>query len=147
MIRYRKAVTVKLLRNNEWVIESDLGQRFEMMEIKNLDAPITYWWDAQHQSDLRLWQKDAVIKTMWDAFGPLNLFLVYEKGGGYSQPHDITIAKFNNIWFLSTGEDTWITEDANSQVWFKREDSLGSILDKTTRQQLYAVADGVKHLE
>ena len=113
-------------------------------QITNTITPITDWWSKQHQSNLRRWQLEAVIQNLFDAFGELDLFTVYKSGGGYSQPHDVVLACHKDIWICSTDHDTWIVKNSDSQVWLNKEDSLGSILDITTRQELNKIADGIK---
>jgi len=144
MIRYKNKISIIKTRAEEWVIESDKGSKYLTHLITNTSTPITDWWEKQHQSELRTWQKDALIKNLFDAFGELDLFTVYKSGAGFSQPHDMVLARYKDIWIFSTEQDTWIVKDNNSQVWLKVEDSLGSISDRNTREEIYKIADGVK---
>ena len=144
MIRYKNKISLIRTRAEEWVIESDRGSKYLTSQITNTTTPITDWWDKQHPSELRLWQKDALIKSLCDAFGEMDLFTVYKSGAGYSQPHDIVMARHTDIWIFATELDTWIVKDSSSQVWLNKEDSLGSILDRTTREEIYKIADAIK---
>lgn len=144
MIRYKNKISLIKNRADEWVIESDKGSKYLTNQITNTNTPITDWWEKQHPSELRHWQKDSIIKNLFDAFGQLNLFTVYKAGAGYSQPHDVVMARHNDIWIFATEQDTWIVRDSSSQVWLNKEDSLGSVLDRTTREELNKIADSIK---
>ena len=146
MIRYNKKIGIKQTRQGEWIIESDRGQRFDTLPIIDNSTPITRWWESQHQSELRQWQKDMLVKSFSDALGSLDLFIVFQKGHGYNQPHDLVVAKKDDIWIVSTQEDTWITRNGQSEFWLTRDESLGSVLEKTTRDELWNIIDGLKVL-
>lgn len=146
MIRYNKRICVKQTRQGEWVIDSDRGQRFETLQVHDALTPITRWWDSQHHSDLREWQKDVLIKQFSDVLGQLDLFIVFQRGHGYNQPHDLVVAKRDDIWIVSTQEDTWITKNNQSEFWLTKDDSLGSVMERSTREELWKISDGLKGL-
>ena len=144
MIRYKNKISIIKTRAEDWIIESDKGSKYLTNLIINTTTPITDWWEKQHQSELRTWQKDALVKNLFDAFGELELFTVYKAGAGYSQPHDMVLARHRDIWIFATEKDTWIVKNSDSQVWLNVSDSLGSILERTTREEIYKIADGIK---
>lgn len=146
MIRYNKRIELKQHRNGEWKILTDRGDEYQTQLIVNNPGPLTYWWQQQHHSPLREWQKDAVIKDSWWILGPLELYLVYKKGQGYSQPHDIALARYsrNDIWILSTEENTWILPATRGDQMFVRELALGSINQADVRQKFYELLREIK---
>lgn len=145
MISYNKKIGIKQLRSGVWVIESDRGQRYETMMLENSSTPITKWWDMNHHSDLREWQKDILVKGFWDALGTLDLFVIFKKGAGYNQPHDMCLARFKDIWIFSTTDDTWIVKNPDSEFWLEKSTSLGSILDPEVRGTIYAITDEITY--
>jgi len=107
---------------------------------------INEWWDKQHQSDLRSWQKDIAIGMMMDIFGPMDLFLIFQKGQGYNQPHDLCLSKSqnHNVWCLSTKNDFWLIQQTDNQVVFDIAESMGSVLLSSARKDIYTVMDQLK---
>ncbi len=145
MIRYNKRISI--VQNKYGLrLESDRGEMYELMPIDPYtnEAPVTTWWDKQAQTDLRRLQLDCIVKEYWRQNGPLKLFLVYKKGEGYSQPHDITLAydDKNDLWILSTSEHTWFERQKNSII-FNTDEAMGSISDIDDRLQIYKVIDGL----
>lgn len=144
MIRYRNKIQISETRNGEYIIESDRGSRYLTNQIVNTRTPVTDWFEKQHPSDLRQWQKDAIIKSFYDALDGLDLFVIYKQGAGYSQPHDMILARKGNLWIFATEQDTWFVRGETNGVIFNREDSMGSILDRSVREEIYLVCDGIK---
>jgi hypothetical protein len=145
MIRYNKRIFIKQTRAGEWQLETDRGERYLTNHITNNSAPVTYWWEQQHQSDQRKWQKDVVIGEIWRQHGELELFTVYKQGAGFSQPHDIVIAysKSKKLWLLSTNQHTWIMPSEFTDCEFHIDMAMGPVHETDPRQEIYAVIDGV----
>lgn len=147
MIRFKREISIKQNANETYQLTTDFGQKYEMFKIVSTNErnPITSWWDRNHQSELRQWQKDALIKMLADVLPNVELFLVYRAGQGHSQPHDIAVAKFNNLWVLSTQEHTWIQDSKYSEIKFNIEDSIGSILDKNVREIVFEFREAMRN--
>lgn len=145
MIRYNKKITIKESKFGKR-IETDRGDLYEMMPVSfsNNEAPVTTWWDKQAQTDLRRDQLDCLIKEYWRQHNPLDLYLVYKKGDGYSQPHDIMLAHDpqQELWILSTREHTWFEKQVTDTI-FHTDNALGSIGDIESRKIIYEVIDGL----
>lgn len=142
MIRYNKQIILNLRKSGDWQLSTDRGDIYEMLPYHSIGD----WWSAQHQSDLRDWQKDIVIKMSADTFGKITMFNVFQKGRGYNQNHDICIAYCDRlkIWILSTADDYWIEKNPGGSVLFNVEDSLGSIQKQEHRKELYEIYDMLK---
>lgn len=145
MIRYNKKISVKETKFGKR-LETDRGDVYELMMINHEtnESPVTTWWEKQHQSELRQWQKDVFIGEYWRQHRALNLYLVYKRGEGYSQPHDILLAHDPeiNLWIMSTQEHTWF-EAGDVEVIFNNEQALGSVMDVESRKEIYKVIDGL----
>jgi hypothetical protein len=145
MIRYNKRITVKETKYGK-KLETDRGDNYELMAIssENNQTPVTSWWDKQAQTGLRRDQLDYIVKEYWRQNSPLELFLVYKRGEGYSQPHDILLAYDNTkeIWILSTQEHTWFVKGGDDVV-FNADDAMGSITNHDARLEIYEVIDGI----
>lgn len=145
MIRYNKKITLKQT-NYGLKLESDRGDIYELNPIRfaNTPTPITDWWDKQAQTNLRRDQLDCIIKEYWRQYGPLDLYVVYKKGEGYSQTHDIMLAYDPNrrLWILSTQEHTWFVVGGSNTV-FELDDALGSVANIDQRLGIYEVIDGI----
>lgn len=145
MIRYNKRISI--IENKYGLrLESDRGEIYELMPInyETNQAPVTSWWDKQAQTDLRRLQLDCIVKEYWRQNGPLKLFLVYKKGEGYSQPHDIVLAHDDkhNLWILSTEQHTWFEPSKDTMV-FNVDNAMGSISNESDRLGIYEVIDGL----
>lgn len=144
MIKYRKTITLNQRPSGEFQLKSDQGSQYEAFAIANTLTPWSAWWDMQNQSDLRLWQKDILrdFGTHWPDLTP---FIVYKRNAGHSQPHDIALAQSKDFktWILSTERDFWIVPTTYDNFDFSVEDSIGSILDRTTRNEIYKIVDGL----
>lgn len=148
MIRYRRKIQLKLTKLG-WVIDTDCGDEYHTISINEQSTPVTAWWDQQHKSELRTWQKDCVIRDAWDLLGPLELFLVYKKGQGYNQAHDLALAHEpkRNIWLLSTAEHTWVLPTTTSEPQFHIDLAFGSIDSRQSRSQVYEVLKEISQLK
>lgn len=148
MIAYSKKIVLRENRTGDWYLESDKGAKYLTTAIINTRTPITDWWEKNDHSDLRQWQMDAIIKTLGDSFTANGIsivpYLVYRKGHGYSQPHDITLVRFGKTWILSTERDLWIDDSGYGEIIFNVDESLGSILNRNVREVVYKVADAIK---
>jgi hypothetical protein len=145
MIRYRKQIELKENRHAQWILDSDRGDQYETQFIGKTPHPMTDWWSKQHQSELRAWQKDAVLGEFWRQHGELDLYLIYKRGQGYSQPHDMTLAYSPqcSLWLFSTEQHTWILPRTHSHTNFTVDLALGSVLDPQARQDIYQIIDSI----
>jgi hypothetical protein len=144
MINYRKQIIVGKYPSGDYYIDTDRGDRHECFAITNTDTPWTKWWEMQDQSDLRLWQKD-IMRTFASKINDIKPYVVYKKNQGYNQPHDIAMcySETTNLWLLATKNDFWIVESNYGQVDFPIDDSLGSVLDRAVRDEIWKVYDAL----
>lgn len=145
MIRYNKRITIKDTKYG-LKVETDRGDKYELSIINasSNSAPITTWWDKQAQTELRRDQMDCIIKEYWRQYSPLDLYLVFKRGEGYSQQHDVMLARdpSNGLWILSTQEHTWFAK-GGTDVTFNTDDALGSVGNLDARLEIYEVIDGI----
>ena len=144
MIKYRKKISMSINNNGECRLRSDQGSEYQAFAISNSKTPFSDWWTMQHQSDLRLWQKDVIrdFATRWLDLKP---YVIYRRQAGHNQPHDMAMAhsQENCIWVFSTERDFWITPCAYGEFDFDIQDSMGSILLKDTRLEIYKLIDSL----
>lgn len=145
MINYRKKITLQK-NGDAWYINTDKGDRYETFPVTNTSTPWTKWWEMQNQSDLRLWQKD-IIRDFGSKITDLTPFVVYKRNTGYSQPHDITLARSESlkIWILATEQDFWFAVSDYGQVDFVIDESMGSVLDKNSRLEMGLLRDALEY--
>jgi hypothetical protein len=145
MIRYQKRIELKENRSGQWIIDTDRGDQYDTQFIGTTAHPVTDWWSKQYQSELRTWQKDALIGEFWRQHGELDLYLVYKRGQGFSQQHDIMLAysPSKKLWLFSTEQHTWILPKNYSHTELNIELALGSVLDFETRQSIYNIIDNI----
>ena len=138
MIRYRKRLSIKKDgRKDKFFLETDSMQRYEL-DFCLGRAPIGYWWEQQHQSNLRFEQKEMIKYLKSRLWYDLNPLLVYRNTGEYQQQHDIAVAHApsESIWVVSTTSDFWI--DKGTEVTFQKGvHSFGDVCDFRQRQRLY----------
>jgi len=142
MIRYRNQITIDLRRSGSWRIMTDQGDDYDT----SVYDDVKDWWETQAQTELRGWQKDICLRETANIFGRLEMFNVYKKGKGWTQPHDICLMHNveYQIWVLSTRDNFWICNSDGGNITFDIKDSLGSILNPADRQTIYAVYDSLK---
>lgn len=149
MIRYNKRIFVKETTGG-FRLETDRGDHYEVNAIKvgTTTTPITDWWEKQGQTQLRRDQLDCIVKEYWRQYTPLDLFVVYKKGQGYSQPHDIMLAydPTKQLWILSTDKHTWFVQ-GQREVVFNVDDALGPISNLDSRFEIYEVIDGISNIK
>lgn len=145
MINYKKQISLQK-QNDNWYIDTDRGDRYECFSIDNTKTPWTKWWEMQHQSELRLWQKDIIrdIGTKWPDLVP---YMVYKRNAGHSQPHDIVLAHSdaNKVWVLSTERDFWFVASDYGQIDFHIDRSMGSVLEKNSRLEMGLLRDALEY--
>lgn len=151
MINYRNTITVSKRQNDEWYIDTDKGDRYQTFAVMNSKTVWTEWWQMQHQSDLRLWQKDILREFANRYFEDLSPYVVYKSQHGRNQPHDIALAHsdIDKVWLLMTQHDFWLIKSDWGEITVKRgQDSMGSILDENNRKHLiYPILDGKMAIE
>lgn len=143
MLVYHKRVFITH-NNNDIGIDTDSHDKYYSLTVDNINR----WWDMNAQTELRDWQKDIVIKMGVDAMGDWRSYILYKKGEGYNQPHDMCLIYFShsNLFVFSTRRDFWIWERQKGKMTMLNvDDSLGSILDPTVRTELiYPIFDELK---
>lgn len=149
MIRYRKTIQIKTTRNGDIEIATDVGQTWRTLRIVS-SSPVTEWLSRSSQNTLAHWQKD-MIKVVLDAYShtipehgqAFELYQVYKKGQGYTSTSDVMLMRIPqyNVWFFSTSENTWLFEQKLENFSMTIDQSVGSILDKTVREQIYVWSD------
>lgn len=146
MIKYKNKITLQKKSDGTYYIESDRADRYETFAIANTITPWTKWWELQNQSDLRSWQKD-ILRDFASKWSDLTPFLVYKRNAGHSQPHDICLAhsQSNNIWILATERDFWFIQSDYGQVDFPVDQSMGSVLDKSSRLEMGKLRDALEY--
>jgi len=148
MLRYNKRITIKETNYGK-KLETDRGDNYELMPIsaESNATPVTTWWEKQGQTSLRRDQLDYIIKEYWRQDSPLDLFIVYKRGDGYSQQHDIMLAHDSkkDIWILSTQEHTWFTfgDITQNNIIFNIDDAMGCVDNPDTRLEIYKVIDTI----
>jgi hypothetical protein len=145
MINYRKKITLQRSKDL-WYIETDRADRYETFAIDNTATPWSKWWEMQHQSDLRLWQKD-ILRNFGTKWPDLTPYMVYKRNAGHSQPHDVVLAhsEQNKVWILITERDFWFVPSDYGQVEFPVEDSMGSVLEKERRMEMFYLRDALDY--
>ena len=140
MIKYKKQIIIARYPSGDWYINSDRNDRYECFAITNTNTPWTKWWEMQDQSELRLWQKD-IMRMFASKLSDLEPYVIYKKNQGYSQPHDLALCHSQsfNLWFLSTQDDFWIIQSNYGQVELPIEQSLGSVLQRQHRDEIFKV--------
>lgn len=146
MINYKKRITLQKMSGNIWFLDTDKGDRYETVPVIGSHTPWTQWWEKQDPSDLRTWQKD-ILKDFGSKWRDLTPYVVYKKGAGYSQPHDIALARSdsNQVWILSTERDFWFVSSDYGQVDFVVEDSMGSVLEQGNRFEMGKLRDALPY--
>jgi len=142
-IAYEHSITLKQNRmnHNNWDIRTDVQDQWCVISTGGKNTPWGTWWEQQHQSELRRWQKD--VAKEFKHIRDLTPYLIYKPKHGYNQPHDLFLAHSDqqNVWIFSTQEDFWIQHSTQSPVKFFLTDSLGSVLDAEDRMQIYKFSD------
>lgn len=152
MIRYNNRIDVnRSPTTGELSLTTDRGQHWRASVVKNTATPWTTWWERQYDSEWRRDQMDYFLKTFantyqrWDYLNKPTLYVLYQKGGGYNQDHDMALMQIahSNVWFFSTHDHTWITRQPYDNFVFDISSALGSIAEGTVRQQLYEIDDNL----
>lgn len=126
MIRFNKGIEIKTDRFGNHSILTDKGQIFKTSLVSpEYGTPRTTWWNKQHQSEMRHWQKDLILGEIDRLYRRLNFtwqmqyYLVYEERKGMNQPHDVVFARIPtaNIWILGTAQHTWIHHCDVDNFW------------------------------
>jgi len=147
MIRFKDRIDIKTNRNGSTVIATDMGGYYNTSLVSNsYGKPRTHWWEHQHHSELREWQKDVLLGEVDRLYRRINpeyemqYYLVYREHQGFSQPHDIVFARIPTaeIWILGTREHSWIHRcDLENFSLHPNNSILGDILDLKARQAYY----------
>jgi len=146
MLRYNKKIKVSQQRTGQWRITTDRGDDYELMPLSSSSTPITDWWNMQHQSSLRHWQKDVVLQELTRRCytEDFQLFIVYKPRQGHSQPHDIVIFYHSRykLWILNTSDCIWFVPSDFTDCEFTAEYGLPvDITNLQQRKELYKIMD------
>ena len=149
-MKYNKKITLSRKKADVWQLDSDKGSHFDMFAVTAKDHALwTPWWNMQHRSSLREWQKEILRLIANSVLPDLVPYIVFRPGNGQSQPHTVAIAHSNesNIWVLITDEDFWITQSNYGHIEFVRGvNSLGCVVNENNRQQkIYPMLDIIKN--
>lgn len=146
MINYKKKIIIAKYPSGDWYINTDRGDRYECFAITNTNTPWTQWWGMQNQSSLREWQKD-MMRPFATKILDMEPYIVYKKNHGHNQAHDVMLchSEFTHLWFLSTTNDFWIIQSDYGQIELPIEDSLGSVLERTSRDEIWKVYENLLH--
>lgn len=141
MIQYRDKITVSKNRTGIWHMQSDKGDRYELMPAKRTRQTWTDWWSTQSQTEARRWQKDIMREFANRYFSDLHPWLVWKQGGSYQDAHDIVVchSEAQHTWLISTQRDFWCVPTEYGEFTVKHlQDSLGDCTDKTVRLTRFA---------
>lgn len=155
MIRYKDTITITRTHTGAWTIKGT-SQIYKTSAVQGHE-PITRWWDNQHKSTLREYQKDLLIKLIPSAFKSLDYqyrlqpYTVYAEGGGYSQPHDVAFATLENhdtrITLLGTAQHTWIDAGAlrnRDKITLHTEDAFDAVDTPQGQDQVWQLYDQIR---
>lgn len=138
---YKNTFTVDSQR-----IRTDRGQIWELNWLTKGHGEYglyTNWWRNQYPSELRTWQKE-ILKDFGNAIRDRSLALVYERGQGYNQAHDIAVGRFKNYMVMMTEQDCWVQYTRYDTTDFDRTHSMGSVLDKQVQTELFKICQALK---
>lgn len=153
MIRFNRRIQVQLTKIGQWRLTTDRADDYELLMLtKNQNQTlITDWWNMQHQSELRHWQKDIFVQelTRMGSGDDFILFVAYKKGQGYNQAHDICLMYHikHKIWILSTQEYHWFTPSEFIDCDFLKQEALElDILTRSHRDQIYLLIESINKI-
>jgi len=148
MLNYRTKIFLNTNANNDVEIKTDMGAHWYTVEHHNNEKlTIGSWWEKQAQIEIRSWQKDICIQMGADAMGMPVPYIIYKKGGGFSQPHDMCLAYYPSAghYIFSTHRHFWIQQKNKSkETVLDIKDSIGCILNAEHRSKIYSVIDEFK---
>lgn len=144
MLLYRKKVFITHNTNADIGIDTDNHDKYHSLTVDKINR----WWEMNAQTELRDWQKDIILKMGADAMGDWRSYILYKKGQGHNQTHDMCLTYFShsNLFIFSTQRDFWIIEKQKGKLtMLDVNDSVGSILDPIVRQTvIYPIFDELK---
>lgn len=147
MIRYRNKINLVNRSAGKLHLETDMGKKYEVTPFNTSGhSPIGDWWERIADTELSQWQKDVLVREISTAFDRRpELFVVYdlEQGWTQQQTHGILFVRISDVTILSTPDDLWVMQDGS--MVFERDQSLGSIMDRNTRDVIYELTDRIKH--
>lgn len=159
MIRYKKTVTFRRTVSGQLTITGDkMAVSYKTRAINGYEY-VRQWWEMQHQSTLRTYQKDLLVKLLPSAFKDLDWryahtpYVIYADGAGYNQPHDMTLVTLRHpesdktIYIFGTEEHTWIHQESNSKGKFTihADDAIGAGAGTLSGQDsIWDMYDGIR---
>jgi hypothetical protein len=146
MIRFKNKITIDQRRSGEWIMDTDRGDQYEMLQLTNRGHIFTEWWNMQHQSQLRTWQMDVFLRelTRRGHSDDFIIWTVYKRGQGHNQPHDIAVMYHQGmkLWILSTEEYHWLLPGSLQFTNFYKDLAIEADLSKPEdRQDIYPLTD------
>jgi len=151
--RYRKNLTMRINRFNNWQLITDQGQEYGLKMSPPTTTPYGDWLKGEtmgHYAELRRkYQMDYAFKEWAMAFEPsirLNLYNVFLKDYGWNQDHDVAVAHdtVNKTWLVLTERDFWIQQTDYREFELNVKDSLGCIRDKEVQDNFWNLTDNIK---
>lgn len=159
MIRYKNSITFRRNASGMLTITGDkMAVSYKTRAINGYEY-VRQWWEMQHQSSLRSYQKDLLVKLLPSAFKDLDWryehapYVIYADGAGYNQPHDMTLVTLKHpenpqtIYVFGTAEHTWVHSQPTTSDKFTIhvEDALGGSVDTKNGQDcIWDLYDGVR---
>ena len=160
MIRYRYQIQIRRTMSGAYTITGDkMAVSYKTSAINGYEQ-IGVWWQRQHHSTLREYQKDLLVRHIPSAFKDIDWrwdltpYVVYADGAGYNQPHDIAFATLEHpeenkrIYILGTAEHTWIQHESKNKDSFHLHtvDAFDSVATKQGRESVWQLYDQLRDL-
>lgn len=159
MIRYNKHIRIARNPTGAYTITGDRSSVGYRTSAINGYEQIGVWWERQHHSTLREYQKDLLVKLLPSAFKSLDYswcltpYVVYAEGAGYNQPHDIVFAtlthpQHNTIYLLGTQEHTWVQHEKATTDRFNcyTQDAYASVDTPQGQDTVWQLYDDVRKI-
>ena len=131
-------------KSGDWILDTDRGDRYQMLQVFSKSQPFTSWWNMQHQSELRTWQMDVFLRelTRRGHGDDFVIWAVYKSGHGYNQAHDIALMYHlgMKLWVLSTNEYHWLMPGAMINCEFHKDQAIDADLSNPQdRKEIYPI--------
>ena len=146
MLSFKNKVFIEQKKSGDWILDTDRGDRYQMLQLVKRGPTFTAWWDMQHQSELRGWQMDIFLRELTRrGYGDdFVLWTVYKQGQGYSQAHDIALMYHQGmkLWVLSTNEYHWLMPGAMTGCEFHKDLAIeADLCNIEDRKEIYPITD------
>ena len=160
MIRYNKSIIIRRLPSGTYTITGDRSAvGYKTSAIHGYEQ-VRIWWERQHQSDLREYQKNFLVQMIPGCFRDTDYewsatpYVVYAEGEGYNQPHDICFVTLQHstrsktVYLLGTQDHTWIHTENTSVEKFNLhcEDAYPGASTAQGKDALWDLYDNMRGL-